>query len=106
MGTLGNWRPRVENVQAARRTPRIELQIGYLKKLPSEYVGERHIVTVAQLPNGHYQWEERPGAPPANEADGELPSIIRVIFVGAKDGRCSDARLNKGIDEDNHQTYS
>ena len=75
---------RLENVQAAKRILRIELQIGYLRNLPPDYVGERHIVTVGRLADGKYQWEERPGAPPANEADGDSTMIIRVIAVGGE----------------------
>ena len=78
---------RLEHVQAAERWPQIELQIGYLKKLPPEYVGERHVVTVGQLPDGKYQWEERPGPAPAIEDDGDARTIIRINLVGAKDGQ-------------------
>jgi hypothetical protein len=78
---------RLENVQAAERWPQIELQIGYLKKLPPEYVGERHVVTVGQLSDGTYHWEERPGPAPANEDDGDARTIIRINLVAAKDGR-------------------
>ena len=52
---------RLERVRAAERQPPIELQIGYLKKLPPEYTGERHVATVGRLSDGKYQWEERPG---------------------------------------------
>ena len=76
---------RLEHVRAAERLPQIELQIGYLKKLPPEYVGERHVVTVGQLPDGSYHWEERPGPAPANEDDGDAGMIIRINFVAAKD---------------------
>jgi hypothetical protein len=62
---------RLENVRAAERRPQIELQIGYLKKLPPEYVGERHVVTVSRLSEGTYHWEERPGPAPAAEDDGD-----------------------------------
>jgi hypothetical protein len=78
---------RLENVRAAERQPHFEVQIGhYVKRLPSEYTGERHVVTVGRLPDGEYQWEERPGPAPANEDDGDARTIIRVVFVEAKDG--------------------
>jgi hypothetical protein len=73
---------RLENVRAAQRWPQIEVQIGYVK-LPPEYTGERHVVTVGRLPDGKYQWEERPGPPPAHEDSGT--QIIRVILVQARD---------------------
>jgi hypothetical protein len=72
---------RLENVRAAERLPQVELQIGYLKKLPPEYTGERHVVTVGRLSDGKYQWEERPGPAPANEDDGDPRTIFRVNLV-------------------------
>ena len=77
---------RLEKVRAADRLPQIELQIGYLKKLPPEYTGERHVVTVDRLSDGTYHWEERPGPAPAIEDDGDARTIIRVVFGEAKDG--------------------
>jgi hypothetical protein len=77
---------RLEHVRAAERLPQIEVQIGhYVKQLPPEYVGERHVVTVDQLPDGEYQWEERPGPAPANEDDDDTRTIIRVVSVEAKE---------------------
>jgi hypothetical protein len=76
---------RLERVRAAERQPPIELQIGYLKKLPPEYTGERHVVTVRRHTDGTYRWEERPGASPASEDSSKW--IIRSILVGVKDGR-------------------
>ena len=76
---------RLETVHAIEHQPPFELQIGYLKKLPEEYAGERHVVTVRRHTDGTYRWEERRGAPPAGE---EHPtSIIRIFLVRAKDGR-------------------
>jgi hypothetical protein len=48
---------------------RIRIECGYLKKLPDDYIGPRHTVTVRRLPPGPgaysrddwYEWEERPG---------------------------------------------
>jgi hypothetical protein len=76
---------RLETVRAIEHQPPVELQIGYLKKLPADYLGERHEVTAGRLPDGKYLWEERPGPPPVSEENNRR--IIRVIFVGAKDGR-------------------
>jgi hypothetical protein len=75
---------RLEHVRAAERLPQIEVQIGYLKRLPPEYVGERHVVTMGQLPDGKYQWEERPGPAPAEE-DADPRMIIRINLVEAKE---------------------
>ena len=76
---------RLETVHAIERRPPVELQIGYLKKLPADYAGERHEVTAGRLPDGKYLWEERLGPPRVSEESNRR--IIRVIFVGAKDGR-------------------
>jgi hypothetical protein len=69
---------RLENVRATQRQPQCELQVGYLRTLPPEYAGERHMVTVGRLPDGKYQWEERPGAPLGDEDDDH---ILRVIIM-------------------------
>ena len=37
------------------------------KRLPHEYAGERHVVTVGRDPDGKYQMEERPGPTPGDE---------------------------------------
>jgi hypothetical protein len=76
---------RLEEVRAVGSQPPLEFQIGYIKKLPEENTGERHVSTVGRAADGTYRWEERRGAPPANE-DGPT-SIIRLFLVRAKDGR-------------------
>ena len=79
-----------ETVEAPRRgravgsQPAFEWQIGYLKRLPVEYTGERHVVTIGRAADGTYRWEERRGALSAVE---DCPkSIIRLFLVRAKDG--------------------
>jgi hypothetical protein len=76
---------RLEEVRAVGARPPLEWQIGYVKKLPHEYGGERHVVTVGRAADGTYRWEERRGARSASE-DGPT-SIIRMLLVRAKDGR-------------------
>jgi hypothetical protein len=78
---------RLEHARAAERLPQFEVQIGYLKELPPEYVGERHIVTVGRLADGEYHWEERPGPgpTPANEDDDDARTIIRINLVAPKE---------------------
>ena len=76
---------RLETVHAIELQPRVEFQMGYLKKLPADYAGERHEVEVGRLQDGKYLWEERPSPPPVSEASNRR--IIKVIFVRAKDGR-------------------
>ena len=72
---------RLENVRAAERLPPVELQIGYVRELPREYSGERHIVTVGRDSDGAYQWEERPGPAPVREDDDNTKTIIMVELV-------------------------
>ena len=63
----------------------VEIQLGYLKKLPPEYGGERHVVTPGRAAEGTYRWEERRGASPASEDSPK--SIFRIFLVRAKDGQ-------------------
>ena len=61
----------------------LRVQLGHLKRLPADYDGERHIVTVGQRAAdgerpGWYEFEERPGTAP-KESDRE--KILRVYFV-------------------------
>jgi hypothetical protein len=74
---------RLEEVRAAEPRP-LELQFGYLKKLPPDYTGERHVVTLGRLPDGNYQWEQRPGPAPANEDEDYSKTIVRINLVEAK----------------------
>jgi hypothetical protein len=76
---------RLEELRTVESLPPAELQIGYLRKLPAEFTSEHHVVRVGRAADGKYRWEERRGAPPANE-DGPT-SIIRIFLVPAKDGR-------------------
>jgi hypothetical protein len=56
---------------------RLRIEYGYLRTLPDDYIGPRHVVTVRQLPPGPgaysgddwFEWEERPGLGPAEVAD-------------------------------------
>jgi hypothetical protein len=70
--------------QAAADLP-MQLQIGYLKRLPAEYQGERHVVTVGQRASdgagpGRYEFEERAGRAPIESAQNH---IFRVCLVRA-----------------------
>jgi hypothetical protein len=55
------------------------IRYSWLKRLPKEYVGERHVVIVKRTPTGPgFEWcrsEERPGpAPPdLDESNGAVP---------------------------------
>jgi len=75
---------RLEEVQATENLPLVEFQIGYLKSLPAEYRGERHIVTVGRDADGTYEWEEHPGPAPRDEGQGILPPF-RVVLASPED---------------------
>jgi hypothetical protein len=72
---------------AEQRHRPLQLEFGCLKKLPPEYTGPRHTATVGQLPNGHFLWEERAVPPPPGQDDSNDGHIMRIVLVGAKDGR-------------------
>jgi len=49
-------------VEVERKKPQI-IRCGYLETLPTNYVGERHVVIVKREPSGKGEWcefEERP----------------------------------------------
>jgi hypothetical protein len=59
--------------------PRCALRWGVLKRLPEDYVGERHVVIVESEPpasshGGQCEFEERPGPPPPGCAD-DIPRV-------------------------------
>ncbi len=61
-----------------------------MKKLPDDYTGPRHTVTVRQLPpvepgEDWFGWEERPGPGPASNAAGpDNEFLIQVHYVERK----------------------
>jgi hypothetical protein len=65
----------------SNRPPKIEF--AYLKLLPREYSGPRHIVAVGQRPDGRGEYEERPGAPPPNQGRVNDENVMRVYLVRA-----------------------
>jgi hypothetical protein len=82
---------RLERLNRLRTAPqRIRVQYGYLKTLPDDYIGPRHVVTVRQLPpvepgEDWFEWEERPGPEPTSNTTGPNDeTLIRVSYVEAK----------------------
>ena len=59
---------------------------GYLKTLPADYVGERHVVIVKREPSGapgNGEWcefEERPGPAPVAAQEEENCTTIYIIY--------------------------
>ena len=70
---------RLKEVQAIENLPPVEFQTGYLKSLPAEYTGERHIVTVGRNSDGLYQWEERRGPEPDEGKRNSVPPFRVVV---------------------------
>jgi hypothetical protein len=73
------------------RLERLEVQLepkkppffrsGYLKTLPADYVGERHVVIVKREPSGNGEWcefEERPGPAPGDAQEEDCTTIYIV----------------------------
>jgi hypothetical protein len=72
---------RIKTRQEADKPLRV--QIGYLKSLPADYQGDRHVVTVGERAGdrpGRYDFEERPGLAPIESA---REHILRVCLVEA-----------------------
>ena len=74
---------------------RMVVQYGYLKRLPDDYTGPRHVVTVKQIPpeelppasraEAWFEWEERPGPEPASTASHRNDEIlVHVCYVETK----------------------
>ena len=72
---------------------RVTIRFGHLKRLPPEYVGERHIIVERELPNqGFQEWvefEEVPGSDPnppepiRYDRGRPIASRLDVAFVAA-----------------------
>jgi len=75
---------RLETVQAAEeRNRRLKVEFAYLKLLPREYSGPRHIVKVGQRPDGRDECEERPGPPPPDHPEKQDLNVMKIYFVRA-----------------------
>jgi hypothetical protein len=60
---------RLETARAAEERDRpLKVEFAYLKQLPREYSGPRHIVSVSKRPDGRCDYEERPGEAPPNQS--------------------------------------
>ena len=68
------------------------LRLGSLKKLPRDYVGERHVVVAKHLPPqsplGEWvEFEERPGPEPEQKRDATAGRVIDICFVSPEEPR-------------------
>ena len=83
-GTLFTRLERLES-RASAVQHRVRSRMGYLKRLPPEYKGERHIVIAKQLASiGGQEWveyEERPGPEPPQNRNASPEDILDIVFV-------------------------
>ena len=77
-------RSRLERLEVTAEPKKPQLfRSGYLKTLPTDYVGERHVVIVKREPSGNGEWcelEERPGSAPADAQEEENCTTICIVY--------------------------
>ena len=85
--TRGAMFARLERLETRAAPVRpIKVRLGHLRRLPQDFVGDRHIIVAKQLPS---QWgrewvefEERPGPDPKPpQIRRGVPECIDVVFV-------------------------
>ena len=75
---------RLETVQGFQESDRrLKIEFAYLKQLPREYSGPRHIVTVCRRLNGREECEERAGEAPPNHEPARDENPLRIYIVYA-----------------------
>ena len=77
---------RLETVKAVEDSDRpLKVEFAYLKQLPREYSGPRHIVSVSKRPDGRREYEERPGEAPPNQGQVNDENVMTTFFVRAQE---------------------
>ena len=77
---------RLETAKAVEESNRpLKVEFAYLKQLPREYSGPRHIVSVSKRPDGRCNYEERPGPRPPNQSRGNDENVMTIFFVRAQE---------------------
>ena len=79
---------RLETVRAVEASNRpLKVEFAYLKQLPREYSGPRHIVSVSKRPDGRCNYEERPGEAPPNQewSKSKSENVTTIFFVRAQE---------------------
>ena len=75
-------RSRLERLEVRVEPKKPQLfRSGYLKTLPTDYVGERHVVIVKREPSGNGEWcefEERSGPAPLDSQEEDCTTIYIV----------------------------
>jgi hypothetical protein len=79
---------RLETVRVVGQSnQRLKIEFAYLKLLPREYDGPRHIVSVSKRPDGRCQYEERPGEAPPSQSRVNDENVMTIFFVRAPETR-------------------
>ena len=79
-------RSRLERLEVVVEPKKPQLfRSGYLKTLPADYVGERHVVIVKREPaaapgNEWCEFEERPGPAPPDAQEEENCTTICIVY--------------------------
>ena len=77
-------RCRLEKLEVRLEPKKLQLiRCGYLKTLPTDYVGERHVVIVKQEPSENGEWcefEERPGPAPLDAQEDDDWTTIYLVY--------------------------
>ena len=77
---------RLETAKAVEESNRpLKVEFAYLKLLPREYSGPRHILPVRQRLDGRDEYAERPGEPPPDHVEDQDPNVMRLYLVRAHD---------------------
>jgi hypothetical protein len=77
---------RLETVKAVEDSDHpLKVEFAYLKQLPREYSGPRHIVSVSKRPDGRCEYEERPGKAPPNQSRVNDENVMTIFFVRAQE---------------------
>jgi hypothetical protein len=85
MRTIARRLARLEAVAINTSGPPRKIRFGFAKRLPGDYVGDRHLVVVKILefrsPNTELcEFEERPGPEPESERNN-----LNVCFIGPEE---------------------
>ena len=82
----------MQDLQESNR--RLTIEFAYLKQLPREYTGPRHMVTVGRRPGGREECEERPGDAPPNHETAPDENVLRIFIVYAAETSSEISELN------------
>ena len=95
-------RSRLERLEVRVEPKKPQLfRSGYLKTLPADYVGERHVVIVKREPagaTGQNEWcefEERPGPAPVDAHEEQECTTIYIVYRDLVNPQGGRSRLER-----------